>query len=130
MASREVIEATVAKMDQFSAAGDMRSWAGFFSDDATFTNSALPEPIVGRDAIIEMAGNWPGIENELEWRVIDGSRMVIGWRERQLLEDGVTSGWYRGMSTFVFDADAKVNEYEGVFDLVSVQAALKIRQPG
>lgn len=87
-----MIEATVAKMDEFSAAGDMRSWAGFFSGDATFTNSALPEPVIGRDAIIEMAGSWPRFKNELEWRIIEVSRMVIGWRERQLYEDGGTSG--------------------------------------
>jgi hypothetical protein len=29
MPSRETIDATVAKMDEFSAAGDMQSWAGF-----------------------------------------------------------------------------------------------------
>lgn len=125
MPSRQVIEATVAKMDGFSAAGDMRSWAGFFSGDAKFTNSALPEPVMGRDAIVEMAGNWPRFRNELEWRIIEGSRMVIGWREHQLYEDGGTSGWYRGMSTFVFDPYGNVKEYEGVFDLLSLQAALQ-----
>lgn len=127
MTSRDTIEGTFAKMDEFSAAGDMQSWAGFFSQDATFINSALPEPVVGRDAIVAMTEHWPRIENELEWRVIEGSRMVIGWRERQLLDNGVTSGWYRGMSTFVFDSAGNVKEYEGVFDLVSLQAAVKIR---
>jgi len=72
-----------------------------------------------------MTDHWPRFENETEWRVIEGSRMAIGWREHQLLEDGGTSGWYRGMSTFVFDADGNVQEYEGVFDLVSVQVALQ-----
>ena len=66
MPSRETIEATVAKMDEFSAAGDMLSWAGFFSEDATFTNSALPEPVVGRDAIVAMTDHWPRFENETE----------------------------------------------------------------
>lgn len=125
MPSREIIDVTIAKMDEFSAAGDMQSWAGFFAEDATFNNSALPEPVVGRNAIVAMTGSWPRFENVLEWRVIEGSRMVIGWQERQLSEDGGTSDWYRGMSTFVFDADGHVKEYEGAFDLVAVQAALQ-----
>jgi hypothetical protein len=125
MPSREAIEATVAKMDEFFAEGDMRSWAGFFSEGATFTNSALPEPVVGRDAIIAMTGHWPRFENEIEWRVIDGSRMVIGWREHQLYEDGGTSDWYRGMATFVFNENGEVEAYEGVFDLLSLQSALQ-----
>jgi hypothetical protein len=130
MPSRETIEATIAKMDEFSAAGDMRSWAGFFSENATFTNSALPEPVIGRDAIIAMTDHWPRIENEIEWRVIEDFRMVIGWREHQLLEDGGTTGWYRGISTFVFDTEGKVKEYEGVFDLMALQAAMAIREAG
>jgi hypothetical protein len=75
-----------------------------------------------------MAGSWPRFENELEWRVTEGSRMVIGWREHQLYEDDGVSGWYRGMSTFVFDGDGQVNEYEGVFDLVALQSALQLRE--
>lgn len=130
MPSRETIDATFAKMRELSTASDMRSWAGFFSEDATFTNSALPAPVVGRAAIIAMTEHWPRVETEIEWRIIEGSRMVIGWREHQLLEDGGTSGWYRGMSTFVFDADGNVQEYEGVFDLVAVQAALQNREAG
>jgi SnoaL-like protein len=119
------IRDNVRRMEEYSAAGDMRSWAGFFCENATFTNSALPEPVIGRDAIIAMTDHWPRIENEIEWRVIEGSRMVIGWRERQLFDEGGKSGWYRGISTFLFDADARVMEYEGVFDLLSVQAAVK-----
>lgn len=125
MGSREKIDATVATMEEFSAAGDMRSWAGFFSEGATFSNSALPEPVVGRDAIVEMAENWPNFENVIEWCVIESPRMVIGWREYQIYDDGNTSGWYRGMSTFVFNDNGEVEAYEGVFDLVSLQAALK-----
>ena len=66
MPSREAIDATFAKMREFSTAGDMRSWAGFFREDATFTNSALAEPVVGRDAIIAMTEHWPRVETEIE----------------------------------------------------------------
>ena len=112
-------------MDEFSAAGDMQSWAGFFSEDAAFNNSALPAPVVGRDAIVAMTRSWPRFENVREWRIIEGSRMVIGWREHQIYDDGNTSGWYRGMSTFVFNGNGEVEAYEGVFDLLSLQSALK-----
>lgn len=125
MPGREAIDATVTKMDEYSAAGDMRSWAACFSEDATFTNSAMPEPVVGRDAIIAMTEHWPRFENQLEWRVIEGSRMVIGWREHQLYDEGETSDWYRGMSTFVFNDQGEVETYEGVFDLLSLQSALQ-----
>jgi hypothetical protein len=54
--------------------------------------------------------------------------MAMGWREHQLFEEGGTSGWYRGISTFLFDADGNVMEYEGVFDLLSVQAAVQNRE--
>ena len=123
--SRDVIDATNAKMRSFAAAGDYRSWAGFFAEDATFSNSALPEPVVGRDAIVELAGTWPPAESVVEWRVIEGGRMAIGWRERRQLESGKMSGWYRGFSTFVFNGKGEVQEYEGMFNLLSIKAALE-----
>jgi hypothetical protein len=46
MPSREITDVTIAKMDEFSAAGDMQSRAGFFAEDATFNNSALPELVL------------------------------------------------------------------------------------
>ncbi len=126
--SRDLIVATNKKMASFSAAGDYRSWAGFFAEDATFTNSALPEPVVGREAIVEFAGTWPPAESVIEWRVIENGRMVIGWRERRPLDNGKTSGWYRGFSTFLFNAKGEVQEYEGMFNLVSIQAAMQQAQ--
>ena len=52
--ARERIQVTVAKMDKFSAEGDMRSWAECFAARASFRNSALPEAVLGRDAIVEI----------------------------------------------------------------------------
>lgn len=65
--TREVIDSTFSKMMHFAVAGDYQSWAGFLAEDATFTNSALPEPVVGRDAILELAGTWSQIENVTKW---------------------------------------------------------------
>ncbi len=123
--SNETIYATLANMGKFSAANDFRSWAGFFADDATFINSALEGPVVGRDAIVEFAGTWPPAETVIEWRVTENGRMAIGWRERRQLESGKMSGWYRGFSTFVFNGEGEVQEYEGMFNLLSIKAALE-----
>ena len=51
--------------------------------------------------------------------------MAIGWRERRQLESGKMSGWYRGLSTFVFNGNGEVQEYEGMFNLLSIKAALE-----
>lgn len=123
--SREVIDATNAKMLSFATAGDYKSWAGFFAEDATFTNSALLEPVVGRDAIVELAGTWPPLEHVIEWRVIEDGRMAIGLRERRRLEGGKTSGWWRVFGTYVFNGKGEVQEYEGIFNLLSIKAALE-----
>ncbi len=121
---RAVIEATMAKMGKFAAENDYPAWAGFFAEDATFMNAALPEPVVGRAAIVELAGTWPPAESIIEWRVIDGARMAVGWRERRQLPDRKTSGWYRGMSTFVFNSSGEVQEYEEMFNLPAIMAAV------
>jgi SnoaL-like domain len=124
--SRELIDETVSKMVALSQKGDMQGWASFFADDAIFNNSALAEAVVGREAIARMADGWSPVENQIEWRVIEGSRMVIGWRERAVLGDGKTSGWYSGVSTFVFDANGKVKHYEGVFNMPDIEEAYAI----
>jgi hypothetical protein len=123
--SREVIDSNFTKMYPFAAIGDYESWAAFLAEDASFANSALPEPIVGRAAFLEAARMWPQIENVIEWKVIDGERMVIAWRERQQLENGSMSGWYRGFSSLLFNCNGEVQEYEGMFNLLSIKAALE-----
>ncbi|MGI9293525.1 MAG: nuclear transport factor 2 family protein [Pseudomonadales bacterium] len=124
-ATRLEIDATVNKMQTFSAEGNMQAWATLFAEDAIFVNSALSEPVVGREAIVKMAGNWPAVENIREWKIIEGSRMAIGWRERPVFENGRTGGWYRGISTFVFNSSGQIKKYEGVFNVLTVQAAYK-----
>ena len=121
--SRQTIDATVNKMEEYWTADDMQSWAGLFSEDAIFVNSWLGEPVIGRDSIKQMASQWPKLENVREWRVIEGDRMVVGWRERAYQKSGKWGGWYRGMSTFVFDQNGYVTAYEGVFNVEAVKAA-------
>lgn len=122
--SRASIEAKMAEMGKYAQANDYPTWASFFAEDATFFNAALTDPVVGRSAIVELAGTWPVAETEIEWRAIDGARVAIGWRERRQLEDGKTSGWYRGISTFLFNAEGEVQAYEGMFNLPSIMSAV------
>ena len=123
--SRDVIDSTFTEMHRFGGVGDYESWVEFLAEDATFFNSALQEPIVGRAAILEATKMWPRIENVIEWRVIEAGRMAIAWRERQILENGKKSGWYRGFSSFVFNGNGEVQEYEGMFNLLAIKAALE-----
>lgn len=123
--SREVIDETFTKMWSFAVAGDYDSWARFLAEDATFTNSSLPEPVVGRDAILELSRTWPQTDNIIEWKVIEGGRIAFAWHERLKLENGRWSDWYRGFSTYVFTSSGQVQSYEGMFNLPSIQAALQ-----
>ena len=88
----------------------------------------MQEPVVGRDAIVKLAGTWPPAESVVEWRIIEGARMAMGWRERRRLENGKMSGWYRGFSTFVFNGKGQVQAYEGMFNPMSIKAAMQQAQ--
>jgi hypothetical protein len=121
--TRSAIEATASKMQEFSSTHNWPAWVGLFSEDATFTNPIVSEPVVGRDAILKMAVEWPQIENVEQWRVIEGSRMAIGYRERKILEGGRTTRWYRGVQTVVFNSSGQIQEFETVFNVWEVMKA-------
>ena len=122
---RAIIEQQNITMREHFLAGNIRAWADLFAADASFINSARPEPVLGREAIFKMAEQWPALENVIEWQAIDEFRLVIGWRERPLLDEGKTGGWYGGIATLVFNADGLIQEYEGVFNVLAVQAAYR-----
>jgi len=46
---------------------------------------------------------------------------VIGWNERHY--DSPPDDIYRGISTFLFDADGQIVDYEGIFDPAKIAAA-------
>ena len=110
-------------------AGDWDAWVNRFAEDGTFVNSLLEEPIRGREALRAFAAHWPRVTNRPEWVVIDGERLVVGWNERQesMADDAPP---YRGISTFVFDADGLVKQYEGMFDPAAIAAAVGARSNG
>ncbi len=86
-------------------------------------NSALSEPVKGKENLRAVARHWPNVTNRPEWMVIDGNRLCFGWNERQESMPA-TAPSYRGFSTYVFDENGLVTEYEGMFDMLAVAAAM------
>jgi hypothetical protein len=119
---RSKIEAAYAEFRRLNDSGDWSRWADLFAEDATFINSALSEPIRGREALRRYVVQWPRVVNRPEWRAIDGNRLIVGWNERQ---EGMRpdAPAYRGISTFVFDDDGLVTSYEGMFDTAAAASA-------
>lgn len=120
--TRSEIESALKKLGAPLAAGDIDGWCERFAPDCSFINSHLTEPVVGRDALRAMAGEWPTVDNRPEWIAIDGNRAVMCWNECQVRETG-NSERYRGISTFVFTEDGLIQTYEGMFDTAAVTAA-------
>ena len=112
-----------AAFDAWRRAGEANDWEAFvdcFTEDGTFVNSALPEPVRGREAMRQMTREWPNnIRTTLEWFAIDSNRVAFGWNERQ-----GDSDTYRGMSTLVYGSNGRYSQYEGIFDTAALAAAL------
>jgi hypothetical protein len=120
---RATIEAAFAEFRRVIDSGDWSGLADLFAEDASFINSALPDPIRGRETLRSYAVQWPKVVNRPEWWAIDGNRLVVGWNERQ---EGMRADApaYRGITTFVFDDDGLVTSYEGMFDTAAVASAM------
>jgi hypothetical protein len=121
--TRADVEAVVGLLRKHMASGDMVAWTSLFSDDCEFRNSAMSEPVIGRAALRALAESWPRVDNQQEWYAIDGTRLVVGWNERQESMKA-SAPRYRGFSTFVFDEAGLIRSYEGMFDTAAVVAAM------
>ena len=114
------VEAVYNEIRELVARRDWDAWADLLSEDATFVNSMLDEPIRGKGAIRDFMSTLPTtIVNHTEWVAIDGNRLAMGWNERQHPGAPV----YRGFSTIVFDGDGRIESYEGMFDTAAFAAA-------
>lgn len=120
---RAVIERTIAATRVATDRGDWDAFVDCFAEDGRFMNSALPAPLEGRETIRTFAKSWPRVVNIEEWRAIDAGRFAIGWNERHV--DSPPEDIYRGISTFGFDAEGRIVDYEGVFDPATVAAAYR-----
>lgn len=109
----------VSDQRQFSRLAD------FFAEDGIFTNSTLPEPVRGPEAIRSLASTWPAdTVNEMEWSAIDGNRVIFGFNERQ-------ESWkpdaplFRGVCILVLNDDGLVTHYEAIFDTAVLARAME-----
>ena len=123
MIDRNTVEVAFARLHDQTNKSDWNAFVDLFAEDCSFLNSVLPEPVKGRENLRAVARRWPKVTNHAEWVVIDGNRLSFGWNERQE-SMSPSAPPYRGISTFVFDANGLVSEYEGMFDLVAVAEAI------
>lgn len=127
MPTRDEVEAAVAQFMAINRTNDWRRMPELFTEDGVVMNSALDEPIVGRDAIaawVETWADWP-VEVDIEWLVIDGDRAAAGWRQRYPNDqppDQQPS--YRGVLTLVYAGAGRFSFYEGFFDLKAMEALM------
>jgi hypothetical protein len=96
--------------------GDVDGIVELFAEDCTFMMPVLREPLRGREALRKnVQQSWPKAITHTEWIAIDGNRLVCVWNWRG-------EGWpedtplLRGISTFVFNDDGLVQDYEDFFD--------------
>lgn len=89
----------------------------YFSDDISFMMPVLAEPLRGRDELRENVMHaWPESTTDVEWSVVEGNRLVLCWRWQGIGADFADAPPLRGVSTFVFDDDGLVSDYEDWFD--------------
>ena len=77
--SREKMLATLEANSRSFANLDREGILDTFAADAKFMNSALEEPLEGREALRTFMEQWRWAINTHEWQVIEGNRLVVGW---------------------------------------------------
>lgn len=107
----EVAERVIARQDE----GDVGGIVELFAEDITFAMPVLEEPIRGREQLREWAATWPKAVTNVEWAVVEGRRLACAWNWRgEGFPDDLPL--LRGVSTFVFDDDGLICDYEDWFD--------------
>ena len=124
MIHRSEIEAAFSALHERMHQPDWNDFVDLFAEECTFLNSAMSEPARGREALRSIASKSPRVTNVVEWTTIDGNCLAVGWNERQS-HMSPSARPYRGISTYVFDSDLLVAEYEGMFDVVAMSKAVK-----
>ena len=107
----KVVESVTERQD----VGDVDGIVELFSMDCTFMMPVLDAPIRGREQLREHVTNWPKAATKNEWIAVDGNRVICVWSWRG-------EGWpedtplLRGVSTYHFDKDGLIKDYEDFFD--------------
>ncbi len=116
--SRETIESLYQDYWRCLNAANWDGLLDHFSSDCTFTNSAMQEIIEGKQKLQEIAATWPPVDNFPEWHAIDGSRLVVSWKEKPT--GGEKTKFYRGISSFLINDEGKISDYVGTFNMHDV----------
>jgi hypothetical protein len=95
--------------------GDVDNQIALFAEDCTFMMPILPAPLRGRAALRKSVEMWPKAVTVAEWVAVDGNRLVAAWNWRGEGQPDDTP-LLRGVSTFVFNVDGLIQEYEDWFD--------------
>ncbi len=115
---RKHIENVAELFWKYGRENDWNALVELFAEDCSFKNTIIEKPIIGRHELIKIFSMMKNIHNIREWTAIDGNRLVVGWRERK--EDGIENRpWYTGVSSFLFNDEGYIQEYEGTFDAKS-----------
>src|SRR5262245_710718 len=106
----EIAETVIARQDEGDADLVER-----FAEDCTFMMPILTEPMRSRDELRAHAETWPKAVTHVEWSAVDENRLTCCWNWRG-------EGWpedtplLRGVSTFVFNDEGLISDYEDFFD--------------
>ena len=107
-----VAHTVIARQD----VGDVDGIVELFAEDCTFMMPVLAEPIRGREPLREHVKGWPKAITATEWVAIEGNRLVCAWNWRGAADWPDDIPLLRGVSTFIFDDDGLIQEYEDFFD--------------
>ena len=107
-----VAHTVIARQD----VGDVDGIVELFAEDCTFMMPVLAEPIRGREPLREHVKGWPKAITATEWVAIEGNRLVCAWNWRGATDWPDDIPLLRGVSTFIFDDDGLIQDYEDFFD--------------
>ena len=121
---RESFEEKIESLYGLVDAGRLQEWIAHFAEGCVFNNSALPQPLQGRAAILDYANSWPPVIDITLWTLIEGDRVAIGWKERH---KGATdeTPWCHGVLTLLLDGEGRVCDYMNTFDPRKMAAAMR-----
>jgi hypothetical protein len=112
---RNLMIEVVDKVTERQDVGDVDGIVELFAVDCTFMMPVLSDPIRGHGPLREHVTTWPKAATKNDWFAIDGNRLVCAWSWRG-------DGWpedtplLRGVSTYIFNEDGLIQDYEDFFD--------------
>ena len=118
---REYIESLYSSYWESLNEANWSNLLEYFSEECSFTNSAMDSVVNGKNQLRQVAESWPPVDNVPEWHAIDGNRLIVSWKERPAGRDSAVP--YRGVSSFLINQDGKIETYVGTFNMAEVVKA-------